>query len=42
MLDLITEYFDEGDTEQGRQDIGKLLSMKLRAGLYAHVYQVCD
>jgi hypothetical protein len=42
LLDLITEYFDEGETEQGRQDISKLLSMKLRAGLYAHIYKICE
>lgn len=42
LLDLIADCFDDGDTEQGREDIGKLLSLKLRTGLYANLYEVCE
>ncbi|ASU33380.1 DUF6734 family protein [Mucilaginibacter xinganensis] len=41
LLNFITECFDEGDTTQGRADISKLLSLKLRAGLYGNLYEVC-
>jgi hypothetical protein len=42
LLDLIADCFDEGDTEQGREDIRKLLNLKLRTGLYANLYEVCE
>jgi len=40
LLGLIADCFDEGDTEQGREDIRKLLNLKLRTGLYANLYEV--
>jgi len=42
LLDLIGDCFDDGDTERGREDIAKLLSLKLKTGLYASLYEVCN
>jgi len=38
---LIAEYFDDSDSDESMQAIKKLLTIKLRKGLYRHLYEVC-
>jgi len=38
---FIAEYFDDSDLEESIQAIKKLLTIKLRKGLYQHLYEIC-